>query len=184
MKRMLALVVALHWGCSSQPSLPADSAQATAAQTSPESIPSTTHGAHSADTAASTGSPSDSGNALDASRIASDVSLIVGGNFAVDHIGPEAYDAVVKRFESAPSAYVAESVAQAKGFSRARLSGSYVEALLTRAKPLAPGAVRSAATELLPIYRSAESASVKAPSDPSEPSRLQERVRDLESLIR
>ena len=35
-----------------------------------------------------------------------DLSLIVGGNFSPDHMGPEAYDAIVARYRAAPGKYL------------------------------------------------------------------------------
>jgi hypothetical protein len=108
--------------------------------------------------------PIATGPSADLSLLESDVAAMTGGHFAVDHIGPKAYEAVLARFQSAPLAYM----------TRARRLSSQADARLLATMCFENVIVRAAATNgreaaevaraMLPRYHAAHAQAVTAPA--------------------
>jgi hypothetical protein len=111
-----------------------------------------------------------------------DVRTMVGGMFAIDHIGPDAFNAISSRFEANPTTYLDEAVRLAKASTREQLSSSYITYLVDRVSKQEPKAARVAAEDLLPLYRNAQRLALASPHDPFEPTRFRERIAELEII--
>jgi len=135
-------------------------------------------------TAAPSASPAEEAPDAGDDQVEADVRLMVGGMFAVDHIGPEKYEQVNRRFEARPRAYVSEAVRLARTLEHRRLASVFIPSLLERAARHEPEATRAAAQAMLPLYRRAIQEATASPSDEYERKRLEERLRAVERLAR
>lgn len=122
----------------------------------------------------------DAGLAQFETQVESDLRLIIGGNFAADHLGPARYEEVTKRARARPAVYLgvlADRIVGAKP-DQEWLSSTYVPAAL--ALVAAPDAARPVAGRLLVVFRSA----LAVARDASRAERLRQRVRELEQLAK
>lgn len=113
----------------------------------------------------------------------SDVGLIIGGNFAVDHIGPTAHDEIQKRALASPKVYLGILERIALGSTPESLSSTYIPYAIgwigANAKPEA----KTLATRLVPVYRKAR-ATPQPKASPYRNERLDERIANLVRLSR
>jgi hypothetical protein len=112
-----------------------------------------------------------------------DVQLMIGGHFAVDHIGPTAHAAILSRAKARPKPYLAVIERVALASSTAWLSSSYIPYAIELLKPDAKLEATALAKKLLPIYKRAALAPSPA-SDPSRGYRFNQRIADLERLAK
>ncbi len=113
----------------------------------------------------------------------SDVQIIIGGNFAVDHIGPKAYTEIKNRALARPKVYLDIIDRFALASTPASLSSTYIPHAIgwigANAKPEA----KVLASRLLPLYRRARATATPA-SDAYRNQRLDERIAELVSLAK
>lgn len=120
------------------------------------------------------------------SQIDRDVDTILGGNFSPDHIGPQAYDAIVARYEASPAEYVAGVQRHHTKFpvgtpaSRSYLTGNGAPAFLRRLYAHAPRAVERTAAVLLPRYE----ALPPTPPDPADTGWSTRRTAQVRQMFR
>jgi hypothetical protein len=111
-----------------------------------------------------------------------DVRLIIGGNFAVDHIGPTAHAAVLARAKARPREFLRAVERLALASSIEWLSSSHIPYAIELLKPGAKSDATALAKKLLPIYQRAVAASPSG--DPWRGRRLAERIADLQRLAK
>jgi hypothetical protein len=99
----------------------------------------------------------------DLSRLESDVAAMTGGSFAVDHIGPQAFEEVLQRFRSAPVAYMARADALASKADAKLLASMHFEHVVVRAAETRPSEAAEVARTMLPHYYAAHAQAVTAP---------------------
>jgi hypothetical protein len=119
------------------------------------------------------------------SQVMDDVRLITSGNFAVDHVGPETYEAVRTRALARPDLYVGVFVENVVGREpdAGLLSRLHPMVLLDLVRANAPEASARAVERLLPLYRAAREASNPPPAeDEYREIRLRDRITELERL--
>lgn len=121
--------------------------------------------------------------AADAKVVESDVGVIIGGHFGVDHIGPKAHAEIVRRARARPVIYLAALEKIAVAATDDARASTFVTFGIELLKPGATKEAVALATKLLPIYERA--AKQPSPSkDPSRAKRLAERVAHLRALAK
>lgn len=100
----------------------------------------------------------------DLSRLESDVAAMTGGHFAVDHIGPRAFEEVLARFNSAPIAYMALAQTLASKADARTLASMHFESVVVRAAEVQPAEAAQIARSMLPRYYAAHAQAVTAPA--------------------
>jgi hypothetical protein len=113
-----------------------------------------------------------------------DVRLVIGGHFGADHIGPELHNAVLERIRARPKLYLGVVVRVAAASTPVFLSSSYMPSFVSIAREHDAASARSAATELLPIFRKALAEIGGRPgTNPVHPEGLREKIGELERII-
>ena len=87
---------------------------------------------------------------IDDAQIDADVATIVGGNYAVDHLGPKVYDAIEARVAAAPARYARGVMRKVEALTGdPRLGDLHFAALLARLYAKAPDETSAAAAFVL-----------------------------------
>jgi hypothetical protein len=110
-----------------------------------------------------------------------DVRTIIGGHFAVDHIGPTEYNAIKQRALARPTVYLGIIERIASTAVPQSLSSLYIPHAIEWIGVNHKAEVKALAAKLLPIYRKA-----RATKDPKADSyrdqRLDQRITELDRL--
>ena len=112
-----------------------------------------------------------------------DVHLIIGGNFAVDHIGPKPFADVKQRALASPIVYL--GIIERLGLAGTPdwLSSMHIPYAIEWIGVKHPAAVKALAAKLLPIYVKAR-ATPRRGTQTYRNERLDDRIRDLRRLAR
>lgn len=119
------------------------------------------------------------------SQVEHDLGLMIGGQFAPDHLGPERYQEILDRGGTRPELYLGVLVERVVGAApdAGWLSSMHVPYLVELLGERAPETARIAARRLLPLHEAALRASTPAPADDEHrAARLRERVEHLRRL--
>jgi|GEM_PF-2933657 hypothetical protein len=114
--------------------------------------------------------------AAEASPVSTDVALVIGGQFSPDHLGPEAYAAVIARVAAAPADHLQALTAQVRVASTAQLLTLWPSALLRLTWPLDPVGTQAATAEIQATYQKVK------PLDAAQGAALALRLQDLATL--
>jgi hypothetical protein len=106
---------------------------------------------------------------------------MIGGHFAVDHIGPTAYTGIRQRAMARPKDYLAIVERLALASNAQQLSSSYVPFVIDLLEPSAKTEATALAKKLLPVY---QRAAQQGGGDPYRGQRLADRIRELERLAK
>jgi hypothetical protein len=117
-------------------------------------------------------------------RVEHDVRTIIGGHFAVDHLGPEVHRGVMDRLRARPRVYLGVLRRVLRGSQDVSyLSSTYAPNLIQLAGEVDPAAARNAAADLVPLFeRMLASAGPPPSSDPDRAVRLQQHIKTLQML--
>jgi len=90
-------------------------------------------------------------------QIDQDIAMIVGGSFSPDHIGPAAYQQIVRRVQAAPDQYLQafERRFLRAGVNPLDLADLYLPAFLQLLADRAPQQIRALGARLATVYSSA-----------------------------
>lgn len=120
---------------------------------------------------------------VDHGIVIQDVRLIAGGRSSVDHIGPDAHDALMARFRAAPLVYLAEANARVAEATPRQLAMLYFEVIVELSvEGHGPEAAKTA-RQMLSRYRSARAKAVAAPEWDGQVPRLDLKIRALEDVV-
>jgi hypothetical protein len=120
----------------------------------------------------------------DLSRLESDVAAMTGGNFAVDHIGPQAFEEVLARFRGAPVAYMARANVLASKADAKQLASMHFEHVVVRAAETRPTEAAEVARAMLPRYYAAHAQAVTAPAWEGQVDLLDRKIAALTNVAR
>lgn len=115
------------------------------------------------------------------SQIEADLIAMIGGMFAVDHIGPEAYDAILSRARARAPLYLGTLAHRiVPRLDAEQLSSMYAPHPIELLSETAPEEALTAARAILAAHRAALEARER---DDNQRDRLRQRIATLESMI-
>ena len=123
------------------------------------------------------------GSAAAAPQPESDVRTIIGGYFAVDHIGPKAFADVEQRALASPILYLGIIERLAVAGTPDFLSATFIPHAIAWIGVKHPAEVKSLAARLLPVYRKAR-ATPRRGNQLYRDERLDDAIRELARLAR
>lgn len=112
-----------------------------------------------------------------------DVRTIIGGNFAVDHLGPKPFNDIKQRALAQPIAYLAIIEKLALAANPDWLSSTYVPYAIEWIGVKQPAEVKALAAKLLPVYVKARATPMRG-NQSYRNERLDDAIRDLRRLAR
>lgn len=115
-------------------------------------------------------------------RVEDDVRTIIGGMFAADHLGPDVYQSVIDRLRARPRVYLGVLRRVIRSSPDARfLGGTHAPHLVQLVSEVDPAVARSAAADLLPLFKRALASAEPPPSsDPGLDINLRQHIKTLE----
>lgn len=121
--------------------------------------------------------------AADPTIVDSDVSLIINGHFAVDHIGPKLHGEITKRALAEPREYLLGIERAALRITPQYLSSAFIPDAISWIGATVKPEAKAVATRLLPVFKRVRATPAPA-SDPYRDARLDQRIADLVALSR
>jgi hypothetical protein len=116
-------------------------------------------------------------------RVEHDVSMMVGGLFLSDHVGPSVIEEVLARFETAPLEYLRETEAQADRASEAQLVRTHYVSVIARVAKTHSAEAQTLARKLIQRYSAARTRALTKPSWPSEVSWIDGMIAALNQVL-